>query len=144
MPNGGPDNCGTCGFDRGNSGIWRNPEPDESQTSFCTIRGVAMLADHWTYCQNWHTRTPIPIGPIYSSGAYEQGYRRIPWHGHVAPEFVGAGVCSECGVSIDDGISIATVESAPLQFCGNLHYLQWWKRQHPDEEAPMSADIWEH
>ena len=72
MPNGGPDNCGTCGFNRRNSGIWRNPEPDENQTSFCTIRGVAVLADHWIYCQNWHTRTPIPIGPIYSSGIYEQ------------------------------------------------------------------------
>lgn len=52
MPNGGPDNCGTCGFNRRNRGIWRNPEPDETQTSFCEIRGVAMLADHWTYCQN--------------------------------------------------------------------------------------------
>ncbi len=61
MPNGGPDNCGTCGFNRRNRGVWRNPEPDESQTSFCEIRGVAMLADHWTYCQNWHSRTRIPL-----------------------------------------------------------------------------------
>jgi hypothetical protein len=54
------------------------------------------------------------------------------------------GVCSECGASIDDGISIPAVESAPITFCCNLHYLQWWQRQHPDDEAPMSADIWEH
>jgi hypothetical protein len=144
MPNGGPDNCGTCGFNRRNRGIWRNPEPDEAQTSFCEIRNVAMLADHWTYCQNWHTHTRSPIGPIYSSGADEGGYRRIPWHGLVAPEFVQSGVFSECWASIDDGISIAAVESAPLAFCCNLHYLQWWKRQHPNEEAPMSGDIWEH
>jgi hypothetical protein len=143
MPNGGPDNCGTCGFNRRNRGIWRNPEPDETQTSFCEIRGIAVLADHWIYCQNWHTRTRNPIGPIYSSGIYEGRYRRIPWHGLIAPEFVQTGVCNECGVSIEDGISIAAVESAPFTFCCNLHYLQWWKRQHPDDEAPMSADLWE-
>jgi hypothetical protein len=78
MPNGGPDNCGTCGFNRRNRGIWRNPEPDETQTSFCEIRNVAMLADDWTYCQNWHTRTRTPIGPIYSSGAYEGGFDGFP------------------------------------------------------------------
>jgi len=144
MPNGGPDNCGTCGFNRRNRGVWRNPEPDESQTSFCEIRCVPVLADYWTYCQNWHSRTREPVGPIYASGIYEDSYRRIPWHGPIAPEFIQSGVCSECGVSIDDGISIATVESMPITFCSNLHYLQWWKRQHPNEEAPMSESIWEH
>jgi hypothetical protein len=81
MPNGGPDNCGTCGFNRRNRGIWRNPEPDETQTSFCEIRNVAILADHWTYCQNWHTHTCSPIGPIYSSGAYEDidGFPGTDW-----------------------------------------------------------------
>jgi hypothetical protein len=144
MPNGGPDNCATCGFNRRNRGEWRNPAPDESQTSFCEIRGVAMISDHWTYCQNWHSHTPLPIGPIYVSGLYDQGYRRIPWHGMIAPEFVQAGLCHECGASIEDGISIETVESAPLAFCSNLHYMEWWKRQHPDEDAPMSWNIWEH
>jgi hypothetical protein len=144
MPNGGPDNCGTCGFNRRNHGVWRNPAPDESQTSFCQIRGVSILSDHWTYCQNWHTRTHAPVGPIYVSGIYDQGHRRIPWHGVIAPEFIQVGVCSECGGQIEDGISIVSVESAPLVFCSNLHYLQWWKRQHPDEDAPMSWDIWEH
>jgi hypothetical protein len=103
-----------------------------------------VLGDHWIYCQNWHTRTRISIGPIYSSGIYEDSYRRIPWHGLIAPEFVQSGVCSECGASVNDGISIPAMESAPLTFCCNLHYLQWWKQQHPDEEAPMSADIWGH
>jgi hypothetical protein len=70
MPNGGPDNCGTCGFNRRNRGIWRNPEPDEMQISLCEIRGVAVLADHWTYCQNWHSNSREPIGPIYASGVY--------------------------------------------------------------------------
>lgn len=144
MPNGGPDNCGTCGFNRRNRGIWRNPSPDESQLPFCEIRGVPVLIDHWTYCQNWHSRTRGPIGPIYASGLYEGGYRRIPWHGAVAPEFTQTGACAECGDPIQDGISIAAVEAAPLAFCSNLHYLQWWKRQHPGEDAPMSRDLWEH
>lgn len=144
MPNGGPDNCGTCGFNRRNRGVWRNPVPGEQQLPFCEIRGLTVLADHWTYCQNWHTRTKKLIGPIYASGLYENGYRRIPWHGAVEPESIGAGACSECGKTFADGIAIVSIESARLVFCSNLHYLQWWKRQHPEEDAPMSDDIWEH
>lgn len=144
MPNGGPDNCGTCGFNRRNRGIWHNPEIDEQQAPFCEIRSVTVLTDHWTYCQNWHTRISEPTGPIYASGLYEAGYRRIPWHGSVEPEHVGAGVCSECGEPFVEGIAIAVIESAPRVFCSNLHYLRWWKRQHPQEDAPMSENIWEH
>jgi hypothetical protein len=36
------------------------------------------------------------------------------------------------------------IESAPCIFCSNLHYLRWWKRQHSQEDAPMSESIWEH
>jgi hypothetical protein len=143
MPNGGPDNCSTCGFNRRNRGAWRNPSPDESQMPFCEIRGVSILMEHWTYCQNWHSRTRAPLGPIYASGMYESGYRRIPWHGMVQPELNGAGPCSQCGVSVQDGISIAAVERAPLVFCSNLHYLEWWEKQHPGEDASMSRDIGE-
>lgn len=143
MPNGGPDNCSTCGFNRRNYGIWRNPEADERQMPFCEIRNLPVLADHWTYCQNWHTRTREPIGPVYASGLYEGGYHRIPWHGPVEPEHVGAGVCSECGDAFTEGIAIAAIESASHVFCSNLHYLRWWKRQHPQEDPPMSASIWE-
>jgi hypothetical protein len=28
-----------------------------------------------------------------------------------------------------------------FKFCGNGHYLRWWKRQHPQEDAPMSGDL---
>lgn len=143
MPNGGPDNCSTCGFNRRNRGVWRNPQPDESQLPFCEIRDVPVPIDHWTYCQNWHSRKPVPAGPIYSSGIYEEGYRRIPWHGAIQPEFIDSGFCSECRAQIHDGISIPRVEGAPLGFCCNLHYLEWWKRQHPGEDAAMSRDILE-
>ena len=144
MPNGGPDNCGTCGFNRRNRGIWRNPEPDEQQTSFCEIRQLPILGDHWTYCMNWHTHSPEPDGPVYSSGLYERTYHRIPWHGSIDPEHAGPGTCSECGERFGDGLEIAVEERAPRQFCCNLHYLTWWKREHPGEEAPMSAEIGGH
>ena len=144
MPNGGPDNCGTCGFNRRNRGIWRNPAPSDQEPPYCEIRGAVVLVDHWTYCQNWHTRTRKPIGPIYGSGLYEAGYRRIPWHGAVEPEHMGAGTCSECGQAFAEGIAVAVTEAAPRSFCCNLHYLQWWKREHPQEDASMSENIWEH
>ena len=43
-----------------------------------------------------------------------------------------------------DGLQVAMVEGAAREFCSNLHYLEWWKREHPDEDAAMSRDIWEH
>jgi hypothetical protein len=141
MPNGGPDNCSNCGFNRRNLGIWRNPLPAEGQPPYCEIRGVFVTADHWTYCQNWHTRSREPVGPVYASGLYEGGYHRIPWHGSVEPEQMGPGNCAECHRPFADGLQIPIVEGAPLQFCSNLHYLEWWKRQHPGESAPMSAGI---
>ena len=143
MPNGGPDNCGTCGFNRRNKGIWRNPSPNEDLWPFCELRAVPLTSDHWTYCQNWHTRTRAPIGPIYASGLYESGYCRIPWHGNIEPDQGASGVCDECGAHFSDGIEMAVVEGAPGRFCSNLHYLNWWQRQHPQEEAPMSAGIGE-
>jgi hypothetical protein len=41
-------------------------------------------------------------------------------------------------------LQVAALESAAREFCCNLHYLEWWKRQHPGEDAPMSHSIWEH
>jgi hypothetical protein len=109
--------------------------------SFCEVRGMNVLFDHFTYCQNWHTRTRKPIGPVYSSGIYEGRYHRIPWHGSVEPEHIAAGICCECNRPFDEGIAIMTVEGAPRIFCSNRHYLEWWRRQHPQEEAPMSRGI---
>jgi len=102
------------------------------------------MADYWTYCQNWHTRTRQPVGPIYASGLFEKGYRRIPWHGALEPEHIQAGFCIECKQSFAEGLGVLGTESKRYEFCSNLHYLNWWKRQHPDEEAPMSNSIWEH
>lgn len=147
MPNGGPDNCGTCGFNARNKGEWRNPKPDETISAFCTIRKVAVPHDHWTYCANWHSKRPEPEGPIYASGLYERGYRRIPWHGPVAPETAEAGRCCVCGSEfggLERGLEVAQVERPALQFCCNAHYLQWWREQHPGQAAAMSDAVWEH
>jgi len=74
MPNGGPDSCATCGFNRSNDGQWSI----ESETpGFCTIRYTEIPVPHWTYCKNWHTRSLTPQGPIYAS-MYDAGYRRLP------------------------------------------------------------------
>jgi hypothetical protein len=141
MPNGGPDNCSTCGFNRRNRGVWRNPAPAEDELPFCEIRGLPVLADHWTYCQNWHTQTRDPIGPVYASGLYEEGYHRIPWDGAVEPETTVPGQCGECGTAFEDGIGVAAVEGAMQIFCSNRCYLRWWRRKHPGEEAMMSGEM---
>jgi hypothetical protein len=144
MPNGGPDNCGTCGFNARNRGVWRNSNPDTSITPFCTIRNVQVLTDYWTYCANWHTRSKTPDGPIYASGLYEGGYRRIPWHGNVEPLVGVEGRCAVCGAEFHDGLEITQVERQPAQFCSNRHYLTWWKQQNPGGSAPMSEELFEH
>ncbi|HZS26719.1 MAG TPA: hypothetical protein VFB76_05785 [Candidatus Angelobacter sp.] len=102
------------------------------------LRFYKMALEHPSrkeYLRNFPLARPLtPLGPIYASGIYDECYRRNPWHGAVPPEFVTTGVCTECSTSIHDGISIPAVEGAPLAFCCNLHYLDWWKHQHPGED----------
>src|SRR5262245_23229870 len=135
MPNGGPDNCSTCGFNRRNSGEWKHVSPDPDVNSYCTIRQVPITNGHWTYCRNWHTREARPDGPIYASGLYEDGHRRIPWHGSIEPAICANTRCAICGVVAIQGIEISLVEASPLAFCSNGHYLRWWKTQHPNDTA---------
>jgi hypothetical protein len=141
MPNGGPDNCSTCGFNRCNGGVWKSTAIPAHGMPFCVIRQVPVLNDHWTYCRNWHTRTRKPVGPVYASGLYEGGYHRIPWDGAVEPETIGNGRCSECSAEFAEGIGIAAVEGAMQVFCSNRCYLHWWRRKHPGEEAVMSGEL---
>ncbi len=133
MPNGGPDNCGTCGFNRANHGRWGHPEGERQEPSFCTIRQVPILTDLWTYCHNWHTKNPVPEGPIFASGLYDQGYVRIPWHGNLEPRVNAAGTCAVCSRTFQGGIEVDSVEGKPAGFCSNAHYGQWWKQQHAGE-----------
>jgi hypothetical protein len=120
MPNGGPDNCATCGFNRVNEGRWG--ELSEA-AGFCTIRHVEISVPHWTYCKNWHTRSSTPQGPIYAS-MYDEGYRRVPWFGRVAPETGVHAACLVCGAESKDGITL-TIAEGSFGFCGREHYVAW-------------------
>ena len=69
MPNGGPDCCGTCWFNRANDGKAGHPGPEaESRESYCEIRDLAVDDPFYTYCANHPyrrpERDPIPIGPV--------------------------------------------------------------------------------
>lgn len=125
MPNGGPDNCGMCAFNRVNGGRWIIPEEMQTVAGFCTIRNQQILSPHWTYCKNWHTRSTEPAGPIYSS-FYENGYRRIPWVGKTSPETEVEALCSVCTNHVNSGLRI-TLGDEVFGFCGHEHYLKWWK-----------------
>ena len=120
MPNGGPDNCSTCGLNRNHAGQWgqRSDHP-----GFCTIRNVAVLAPHWTYCKNWHSRSTTPTGPIYFS-VYEDGYRRVPWLRSIEPTAGAVDRCAVCTQPGNDGIQV-TLPDGGFGFCGRAHYLAW-------------------
>ena len=89
MPNGGSDCCGTCWFNRSNSGQRGSVNFNRDIPSFCEIRQLAIPNPFYTYCANhpYHrpNRDPIPIGPVYtfmattmceSSGSRRQTRRR--------------------------------------------------------------------
>jgi hypothetical protein len=76
MPNGGIDNCGVCGFNRANEGVWcRKDHLSDARldNAFCTIRGVKIPNPLWTYCVNCESKDPAPDGPICIVGLHEPG-----------------------------------------------------------------------
>lgn len=123
MPNGGPDNCGRCGFNQANNGAWPGPGGENDAPGFCTLRGFDITNPLWTYCQNQHTRVPEPVGPIYTS-IYLDGYQRIPYYYRTAP-IGSAATCIVCRKKTDFGIVVPLGEE-PAGFCGKEHYLIWW------------------
>ncbi len=74
MPNGGPDNCLTCCFNRLSDGRTGTdlPEPseDDLKSAWCTIREHEVRTPSWSYCANHHHHNPerltTPVGPVYS------------------------------------------------------------------------------
>jgi len=126
MPNGGPDNCATCGFNRTNRDQW-NPDGHQNlQPGYCLIRGMDIMIPHFTYCKNWHTRTGPPLGPVYTS-MYEpeEGYQRVPYYRRRAPETEVEATCFVCGDHSYNGVRLAGL-TPPLEFCGSEHYRIWW------------------
>ena len=80
MPNGGPDNCGTCCFNSTHEGEVGYIETDAEVR--CVIRDVPIVNPMWTYCANHHypnaDRVDVPVGPVYVD-AGEYPYRREVW-----------------------------------------------------------------
>ena len=72
MPNGGSDCCGTCWFNRSNSGKRGSVNFDHEIPSFCEIRHLDIENPYYTYCANHPHHRPnrdsIPIGPVYVHG----------------------------------------------------------------------------
>ena len=69
MPNGGSDCCGTCWFNRSNSGERGSANFNDEIPSYCEIRHLAIPDPFYTYCANHPhhrpDRDPIPIGSVY-------------------------------------------------------------------------------
>ena len=67
MPNGGSDCCGTCWFNRSNSGQRGSVNFNRDIPSFCEIRDLAIPNPFYTYCANHayrrSSRDPIPMQP---------------------------------------------------------------------------------
>jgi hypothetical protein len=86
MPNGGPDCCGTCWFNRKNKdAVGFNPDRDrDSEPDFCTIRDLSIEKPFYTYCDNHPYRRPerdrVPIGPVFTwnHGPYREFWRPSP------------------------------------------------------------------
>lgn len=72
MPNGGPECCGTCWFNRRNRGEPHGHQADNPLPPFCEIRDLAIEDPFYTYCANHPyvrcERDPIPIGPVTRHG----------------------------------------------------------------------------
>jgi hypothetical protein len=141
MPNGGPDCCGNCGYNRAVQEM-AHPHPSKYEEfwkiSHCTLRDVAISNPFWSYCDNFRygKRLPepgekVPIaGWITGSGLYE-GYVRIPWHGNVEPLVSVPCTCCICGRETKEGITIKDAGET-LGFCTNRHYIEWWRTKHDD------------
>jgi len=122
MPNGGTDNCATCEFNsayKAKQGI-----QDKNVQAYCTVRNIKIKDPFWTYCNNWHTKSKEPDGPIYISGLHDE--QRIPWYDNKEPKLGLPGICMVCGEPFTDGIEVRTEGNDIKQFCSNDHYIKWW------------------
>ena len=132
MPNGGSDNCRWCAFNRLRPEVYIvSGGLKASSEAYCLIRNVKITNPLWTYCANYHTGTDIPDGPIFSVGI--EDHHRIPWNNKFRPKRWTSGTCSVCGKNFNaEGIEVPVSENEFRQFCGELHYLKWWKENNPD------------
>lgn len=75
MPNGGPDNCMTCRYNR-------NRDVEQPADAECEIRGIALSGAPWTYCANHHAHNPdgveFPVGPVFRANIRHRRLCRTP------------------------------------------------------------------
>ena len=148
MPNGGADCCFQCGFNRVNRLLLEKGRPKalaQSGGDYCVIRDQPISQPTETFCLNYHrywtgeVASEVPDGPIFASGHYERGYSRIPWNGSHEPQLQDGdddtieGWCVVCGRRFVFGIRVGTADGESKEFCGNVHYVQWWKETHPGQ-----------
>ena len=141
MPNGGPDCCGNCSYNRAVQEM-AHPHPEQRKKfwdlSYCTLREVNITNPFWTYCRNFtygkrpeeRDQTAELKGGISASGLYE-GYVRIPWDGKNEPRVCVPTICDTCQRKTTEGI-VVEHEDKSYGFCTNRHYVEWWKTMHPD------------
>ena len=92
MPNGGPECCGECWFNRANGGKSGAQNHNREIPSYCEIRQLEIQNPFYTYCANHAylrpARDPIPIGPVtvhkaelveVEPGRREYRHWREPW-----------------------------------------------------------------
>lgn len=140
MQKGETDNCSHCQFNRAQKNV----------PAYCDVHMVPLKFPRWTSCVHFISQSdpspespPAPQGQIFRAGLYEekltplrpseapnQGYVRIPWYGKTEPKIYVTGNCNECKKNFSSGIEITT-EKEVLKFCGNRHYVQWWKTKNP-------------
>ena len=138
MPNGGIDNCGECDYNQVNiDGL--TSLSDRKKNAYCIIRKTVIRKPFYTYCNNFSfnlkKQSPIPEGPIYSSGFYDDkiDHVRIPWHNKYEPQVNLPGNCCVCNQAFENGIELDMDSEGIIHFCCNAHYIQWWKYKHPNE-----------
>ena len=143
MPNGGPDNCFNCTHNDANHGAPLQSLADLEgymQRSRCRLRQLDIARPHWTYCASFtHDADCMTVkGPVWTSGLYETGYTRIPWHGDREPRTEVPVTCASCGRVVSTGIEIDD-EAGVRGFCCNRHYVAWWLGQHEDSAVTIEG-----
>jgi|MTBAKSStandDraft_1061840.scaffolds.fasta_scaffold50583_3 hypothetical protein len=84
----------------------------------------------WTICQQEPHKITKVKGQLFLPGLCENyTYFRIPAHGRVEPEIIDNGTCDICGRDFARGLVVREI----TYFCCNKHYLQWWRKEHPEE-----------
>jgi len=139
MPNGGPDCCGNCSYNKAVQEMGHPHPGPRLPPSHCTLRDVKITKPFWTYCGNFsygenpetRNREETPRGWITASGLYE-GYVRIPWDDKSEPHVSVPTSCLICGRKSAAGIEIDHNDTT-FGFCTNRHYVEWWVSVHHDK-----------